>query len=841
MKGLGSGLTLFGRVEGNNVVFCIDRSGSINKYWDVVCTHLMEHIRLLEARRKQMRFNVIVFDDHVECFRSRLIRFSPHIIFELRKWLQNMVHASTSYLLPAIMAAFTQPFVEAVYMVTAGTSALEGPELFHHLPVLCNSRPLHSKLLVENNNLHMKVLRLMAKLTAYSCCANSSLCLVNVQFRGVFVSVNPSKWSPVIPSHLFGKPNDCLQHIVRSWISWNTRIPEASGISEEEQGKKAVFSEFSSTTETKCEHVEHQPSNKEKPPVCHQSVQSSVTNETDIVKKDITKDADNSFGTMIKPDLSPSGQIYNTNTPQIRQWYERDTYSAPEYLQGGSENRVMEVSRYRAARSFMSGHTGLDQLSDNPEWAPSAGLLLLGRCVLAPNQNDCGKLYLGTVISEVNESTFLVNFGHPNEKSFYSEYIQEIHVMDILSYLDLHRHELRKGDSVLVPQSALEQYDKIAYEPGSSPYYLEPFYMAIVEDGYERRCAKKDLLKSEMCLSVRIMPDVNTFGDCEKFSTEQLYKVRPNAAVWIPSWLITKVSQKRQSSVPAKNLPDDLKRDAMEFTPTNALRCDALPIKPFYSLLPHAHGDTTLNPMKAAYTTEQIEEMAKNIQSTGNKTFNESIPLSLSSGDDGEQDQPPGVVEGSLSNYEDTEGRRIHREFCNAFKSVDGTSEVKMKSIDWLGSKRRQSQKPERPHWKYWGHKPIPDLLDPPSHEPYRDNPDRRYATIATNIASGPDVHSSSVSLRPTQPLNYRDSTRIHLALRESSTCPADSRSERQRSTPSVRYITEPRPLRTVSAAVPGHANNKIVWPKLDSVGLAMHDYHRERILLQLKNQQKHG
>ncbi|OON23161.1 hypothetical protein X801_00937 [Opisthorchis viverrini] len=252
MKDLRSRVTLFGRVEGNNVVFCIDRSGSINKYWDVVCTHLVEHICLLEARRKQMRFNVIVFDDHVECFRSKLIRFSPLIIFELRKWLQNMAHASTSYLLPAIMAAFTQPFVEAVYMVTVGTSALEGPELFHHLPVLCNSRPLHSKLLVENNNLHMKVLRLMAKLTAYSCCANSSLCLVNVHFRGVFVHINPSKWSPVIPSQLFGKPNDCLQHIVRSWISWNTRISEAPGISKEGEGVKVAISDCLSTTETKC-------------------------------------------------------------------------------------------------------------------------------------------------------------------------------------------------------------------------------------------------------------------------------------------------------------------------------------------------------------------------------------------------------------------------------------------------------------------------------------------------------------------------------------------------------------------------------------------------------------
>ncbi|GAA49761.1 hypothetical protein CLF_103531 [Clonorchis sinensis] len=570
------------------------------------------------------------------------------------------------------------------------------------------------------------------------------------------------------------------------------------------------------------EHIEHQSSNKEEGSVCHRSAQTSVKSRTDIVRNNIAKEADNSFEEVGKPASLPARQTDDTSIPQTKQLYERDTYSAPEYIQGGSVNRAIDISRYRTA-----------------------------------------------------------SFGHPNEKSFYSEYIQEIHVMDILSYLDLHRHEIREGDSVLVPQSALEQYDEMACEPGSSSYYLEPFYMAIVEDGYERRCAKKgatcfegsdtaiqsircnilspsneggvnlfqkQLLQKavttllidgqpswsqlvnnklpvhEAMFSVvslltvrvipfenehagriqaksdslptfqkdalkRIIPNVHTFGYQEKFSAGQLYKVRPNAAVWIPSWLVTKLSQKRQSSVSAKNLPDDFGKDAREFTPTENLRCDALPIKPFHSLLPHAHGDTTLSPIKADYTTQQMEEMAENIQPACNKTFSESIPLSSSSGDDGEQDQPPGVVEKtwSLSKFEDTEGRRIYREFRNAFKSVDRTSAFKIKGIDWPGSQHRQSQKPERPHWKYWGHKPIPDLLDPPFHEPYRDNPDRRYATIATDIVGRPDVHFSSVSSRPMQPFNYRDSTRIHLALREPSTFLADSRSEWQRSTPSVR------------------------------------------------------
>ncbi|OON23159.1 hypothetical protein X801_00935, partial [Opisthorchis viverrini] len=293
------------------------------------------------------------------------------------------------------------------------------------------------------------------------------------------------------------------------------------------------------------------------------------------------------------------------------------------------------------------------------------------------------------------------------------------------------------------------------------------------------------LLKNEACLSVRFFSNVHTFVDDEKFPAERLYKVRPNAAVWIPSWLVTKLIQKGQSD---KNLPNDLKNDTREFHSEKTLRCDTLPIKPFHSLLPHAHGDTTLNPIKATYTTKQIEEMAKDIQPADNKTFAEPILLSPSSGEDGEQDQSPGAVEKawSLSNFEDTEGGRIYREFRNAFKSVDKTPEFKRNGIDWSGSKHRHSQKPERPHWKYWGHKPIPDILDPPFHEPYRDNPDRRYATIATDIVSRPDVHFSSVSSRPTQPFNHRDSTRIHLALREPAACQADGRSEWQRSAPSI-------------------------------------------------------
>ncbi|KAF6775091.1 hypothetical protein AHF37_06080 [Paragonimus kellicotti] len=223
MKCISDHRTIFGSVKGNNVIFCIDKSGSCSKIWDIVCTHLAEHLCKLAMRNKLAKFNVIVFDDQVESFRSKLNRITTQCIFDLKNWLQNMCHGGNSYLLPALMAAFSNSFTDCVYLVSDGLSMTESPELLYHLPRICNGRPLHVKLISNRKFPHLPALRFLAKLVSLSCCCNSSLSIVNVKHTGVFTYLSPSDWSCKIPEYLYGNPDASYKHMLESWNHWRTQ------------------------------------------------------------------------------------------------------------------------------------------------------------------------------------------------------------------------------------------------------------------------------------------------------------------------------------------------------------------------------------------------------------------------------------------------------------------------------------------------------------------------------------------------------------------------------------------------------------------------------------------
>ncbi|KAF5395047.1 hypothetical protein PHET_08520 [Paragonimus heterotremus] len=121
------------------------------------------------------------------------------------------------------MAAFSNSFTDCVYLVTDGLSTAESPELFYHLPRICNGRPLHAKLISNRKVPDLTALHLLAKLISLSCCCNSSLSIVNVNYTGVFTYLSPSDWSCKIPEYLYGNPDASYKHILESWNYWRTQ------------------------------------------------------------------------------------------------------------------------------------------------------------------------------------------------------------------------------------------------------------------------------------------------------------------------------------------------------------------------------------------------------------------------------------------------------------------------------------------------------------------------------------------------------------------------------------------------------------------------------------------
>ncbi|VDP78968.1 unnamed protein product [Schistosoma curassoni] len=133
--------------------------------------------------------------------------------------------------------------------------------------------------------------------------------------------------------------------------------------------------------------------------------------------------------------------------------------------------------------SFINGRSQLDWWADDIRIAPSAGALLLGHTVLAPKYNEGSRLFMGTVLSQVDYCTFIICFEDPNSKTKHRENIQETHVHELLSYLDFHRHPVDAGDFVLVPQ-CISNCKELNH---SHKHYLIPYYVAKVLSGYESR------------------------------------------------------------------------------------------------------------------------------------------------------------------------------------------------------------------------------------------------------------------------------------------------------------------------------------------------------------------
>ncbi|KAF8566024.1 hypothetical protein P879_05266, partial [Paragonimus westermani] len=354
-----------------------------------------------------------------------------------------------------------------------------------------------------------------------------SLSIVNVKYRGVFTYLSPSDWSCKIPEYLYGNPDASYKHILESWNYWRAR---SESIQDELPKENATLCNTESTAplDNSVKHLAGSPIKKS--PLRRlskhdRSTQYSAPSSDDLDRLMDTDVCDSNMPYMeMHPPKSvipseftlPKKQanclVAHTNTTGLSSpvpcccgsdcHRNRGTAARnhSQYLSSSRANsELAEYSRFRASRSFLHGRTDLDWYTDNPELAPSASAILLGRSVLAPNQDDGGKMYLGTVLAQVGKAMFLVNFGRVNEPK-HSELIQEVSTCDLLSYVDLYRHSVNQGDFVLVPQSKLETEGSVS---SRKDHFLDPFLLARVIDGQESRLTSEgEFCKFNSCMSL---------------------------------------------------------------------------------------------------------------------------------------------------------------------------------------------------------------------------------------------------------------------------------------------------------------------------------------------------
>ncbi|CAH8868481.1 unnamed protein product [Trichobilharzia szidati] len=765
--------TIFGDVKESNIVFCVDTSGSIHKVWDQISSQIIEHLCKIAIHDKKSTFNVITFGDNVKRFRAKLVPVNYKNIEELNKWLRNVIFGTNSYISPALLSSYSYVEAECVLLVTDG---LLTKELYdtRKLSSVCNSRPLYLTLLINNVKPDNASLELASKLITMTCCPKSRLNVIMVAFSGCFVQLSPLEWCVKVPSKLYGCPNLCYKYVLDNLHKYK-ETREAGGSVEGLEVHKPLAHRDSEerilqVKKIPTDHLQTQ----------EQQVQTSSLFEINDSQTQTVSETSEEVNT-----TDPSSLHNSCNGNHFQQCCRRGHSScfmcqrSPKY----SSDRFKQ-SRYRAARSFMNGRDQLDWWADDIRIAPSAGALLLGHIVLAPKYNDGNRIYMATVLSQVDYCTFIICFEDPDSEIKHRENFQEIHVHELISYLDFHRHPIHPGDFVLVPQSAIIQIDQCCKHP-MDKHFLVPFQLGKVLSGFESRSScRKAFTLSNIPLEVEFIRQDNN-----EVVSGKSCKIPLNTALWIPHELAVKklLSNKTQCEVTpstgespsavymstCSTSPADItssqpvlskqqKNEALEVKDAQGLSTGILTgrqdsytddiksnkslLRPFCQLPPFSVGgvtrdDSTKNKgLQYAYTKDEIERMksefidsdyASSIDETGSAGNQQRKKLSKSESNiiskafhDFHSDCANQFIERksyeSENIYRPTndEALRIYNQMKDVSTSVDAELQHGKMHIKWVKQQKKQFNRPE---WRYWGSKPIPQLIGPPIFEPFKD------------------------------------------------------------------------------------------------------------------------
>ncbi|VDD74349.1 unnamed protein product [Mesocestoides corti] len=303
--------------------------------------------------------------------------------------------------------------------------------------------------------------------------------------------------------------------------------------------------------------------------------------------------------------------------------------------------------------------------------------------------------------------------GHGDEEGL--EYcFQDVDLDDILSYSDLYRHAIRENDDVLVPAALLEprkdesKADQPALDP---PYAGQPYVLAVVHKGCEPRSSRGAISPTRKTSSLT----VKVAG----VSRPRLCEIPLGCALWISAKQAQALYNQGWHFFESKRES----RDASPFREEKDSLC--------------MHGAPNSPSRRTEVGEDDCQQSCKSLN-----LLRKSDALT---------------------------------KLCDALKigtesnTSDGFSVNEKRSQSSSQPSGRCSTTNRRPKWQYWGRAQIPDLLDPPSHEPYI--PMRVFGpTALANSQPGsewPATHFAIVNRSLDNLTSQNDSTRVYEALRQ--------------------------------------------------------------------------
>ncbi|XP_063681906.1 uncharacterized protein LOC134816841 isoform X2 [Bolinopsis microptera] len=115
---------VFGVLQGRNMVFCVDCSGSMYEHLPIIIHQLYEVLkeRLMQdmVTKCSTQFNIIAFSTLGRRYSEEPVTLSQQSLQSAYTWLRNLETETSSNTLDALLQAFSDCTVDTVYLVTDG-------------------------------------------------------------------------------------------------------------------------------------------------------------------------------------------------------------------------------------------------------------------------------------------------------------------------------------------------------------------------------------------------------------------------------------------------------------------------------------------------------------------------------------------------------------------------------------------------------------------------------------------------------------------------------------------------------------------------------------------------
>ena len=135
--------TLFGDVPEKNVYFLIDTSGSMYHQLGFVKSHLIEVLTRRAILSQDTMFNIIQFNEHSNKWAESLVHCNTETTNIASQWISSLTCGTSTNTMTALIQAFNDPGVEAVYVVTDGLPDQRPAIILEKLSSMSHSVPVH--------------------------------------------------------------------------------------------------------------------------------------------------------------------------------------------------------------------------------------------------------------------------------------------------------------------------------------------------------------------------------------------------------------------------------------------------------------------------------------------------------------------------------------------------------------------------------------------------------------------------------------------------------------------------------------------------------------------------